>query len=332
MGDARVGDEALQVALREGDERPVDEADHREHGQCEGVAAEGVRHHLQGDADEPVGAHLQEHAGEDRRARTRRVDVRRRQPGVQRHQRRLDHEGDDEAEEDEAGAQPAARERRVLDDADHVEGVRRGRKVEADDPEEERQRSGQRVDEELDRRPGRVAVPPDGDDEVHADQAEVPEDEEEEEVERQEHAQRGRLEEEEEAVVGAFAPAQIERVGHRDGEEQRAERHQRQREAVDADLVADAERGDPRHRLDHGRQRTARVAQPDDDHEGERHQRETQCDAADDNGALARQEGHDQRAQERNGDHGGQHARASVVDDVGWRAAVTTRPPRRRRR
>ena len=93
---------------------------------------------------------------------------------------------------------------------------------------------------------GRVAVPPDGDDEVHADQAEVPEDEEQEQVERQEHAQRGRLEEEEEAVVGAFAPAQVERVGHRDGEQQRAQRHQRQGDAVHPDLVAHAERGDPR--------------------------------------------------------------------------------------
>ena len=210
--------------------------------------------------------------------------------------------------------------------------MRRGRNVEADDPEEQRQRPGQRVDEELDRRSRRIAVSPNGDDEVHTDQTEIPEDEEEEEVQREEHPERGRLEKEEETVVGALASAQVERIRHRDRKEQRAERHQRQRDAIHPDLVADAERRDPLEGLDHGRQWSARVAQPDDEggHQGtiQRPKRDpggsARCGAPAGRPRPARPVA--------NGDHGSQHARASI-----WRALEGPRefisqPPQRRLR
>ena len=63
------------------------------------------------EAQQTVGAHLQQHAGQQNRAGGRRFDVRVRQPGVQREQRHLHREGDEEAEKEplRGVAKPAPR-------------------------------------------------------------------------------------------------------------------------------------------------------------------------------------------------------------------------------
>ena len=53
------------------------------------------------DAQDAVGAHLEEHAGEDDADRRRRLDVRVGQPGVEREHRDLDGEADEERDPDD---------------------------------------------------------------------------------------------------------------------------------------------------------------------------------------------------------------------------------------
>ena len=61
--------------------------------------AAGVGQERQAEADEAVGAHLQQHAGQDDRAGGRRLDVRVGQPGVEREHRHLDREAEEEGQE-----------------------------------------------------------------------------------------------------------------------------------------------------------------------------------------------------------------------------------------
>ena len=65
-----------------------------------GVKCSGrVREHRQVEPQEPVGAHLQQHAGKDDAARGGGLDVRVRQPGVEREHRDLYGERQEEREE-----------------------------------------------------------------------------------------------------------------------------------------------------------------------------------------------------------------------------------------
>ena len=72
---------------------------------------------------EAVGAHLQQHAGQDHRARGRRLDVGVGQPGVQRHHRHLDREA--EARRRRAASACTSSGRRVLHEVGEGERGRR---------------------------------------------------------------------------------------------------------------------------------------------------------------------------------------------------------------
>ena len=97
----RVGDQLLGVVLHVGHERAVDDADHRQDAMTGAAASRGQREHRHGEAQEAVGAELQQHAGQDHRAAGGRLDVRVGQPGVQREERHLDGEGQREGAEAE---------------------------------------------------------------------------------------------------------------------------------------------------------------------------------------------------------------------------------------
>ena len=81
---------------------------------------------------------------------------------------------------------------------DDVEGA--GGEVDAEDGQQHEHRAGHRVEEELDRRVLRpvLRLAPDADQEVHRDEADLPEDVEEDQVERDEHAQHAHFEQQEE--------------------------------------------------------------------------------------------------------------------------------------
>ena len=118
--------------------------------------------------------------------------------------------------------------------------------VERQDAQQHQHRSGQRIEEELDGRVQLSRAAPDADDEVHRHQHQFPEDVEQEEIERNEHADHARLQQQEHGVV--FLDAVLDRrPGTEHGHEahQRGEHHQQQADAVDAEVVMGAERGDP---------------------------------------------------------------------------------------
>lgn len=78
-------------------------------------------------------------------------------------------------------------------------------------PDEQRQRTEERVQEELQRAAGRRAMPPTGDDEVHTDDGQIEEDEEQDQVERREQAEAAGLQEQEQRGEGAGPAARTPR-------------------------------------------------------------------------------------------------------------------------
>ena len=118
--------------------------------------------------------------------------------------------------------------------------------VEREDAQQHQHRAGQSVEKELDRRVKLPRSAPDADDEVHRHQHQFPEDVEQEEIERKKHADHARLQQQEHGVV--FADAILNGAPgaeHGDHAHEGGEHHQQQADAVDAEVVVGAERGDP---------------------------------------------------------------------------------------
>ena len=109
----RVGDQLLEIRLRHGAERAVDDVEGAERAEAARTPAPAVAvgQDREVDAQDAVGAHLQQHAGQDHRDRRRRLDVRVGQPGVEREGRDLDREADEEREPERASAKRRARSR-----------------------------------------------------------------------------------------------------------------------------------------------------------------------------------------------------------------------------
>ena len=239
----RVGDQLLQVGLHQRDEGAVDDADHREDAHERREAHRRVREERDGEPEEAVAAHLQQHAGQDHRARGRGLDVRVGQPGVERPHRHLDREGEG------AGQEEPGLERRVQrrgDELRDVEAREPGARVEHQERHQHQHAARERVEEELDRGVDPPLVAPDPDEEVHRDEHGLPEHVEEEEVLGHEDPDHPRLEQQHEDHELAH-PLLDRAPGAEEAErgEERGQDHEPQRQAVDADVVADAPGRDP---------------------------------------------------------------------------------------
>ena len=127
---------------------------------------------------------------------------------------------------------------------------RAGRKEQADEGQQQRNAANHRVNEELERRVRPLRAAPELDEEERGNEAEFPEQEPVREVQRRERAEEAALQEEEEAAVerDVFLNLLRGQHGHRDDE--RGEHQHDQPEAVEADVILDAERGNPRVSLD----------------------------------------------------------------------------------
>ncbi len=243
--DGGVGDHPFEVGLREGDQRAVQHGDHADADEDEGVLAPGVGQDGHGDAQEAVGAHLQQHPGEDRRPGGRGLGVRGWQPGVEGHGRGFHRQSDGDGQEDESAVCRASGRRVGVGQLDDVEGVGFGGQVEADEAEQQSEGAEEGVEEELQGGAGGAPVSPPRDDEVHHHDGQVEEDEEEDQVQGGEQAEAGGLEEQEQGRE-LPGPSSFPPGVRGAGEEQHAgDGHQGQGQAVDADVVADARAGDP---------------------------------------------------------------------------------------
>jgi len=166
---------------------------------------------------------------------------------VEGERRRLHGEADQQGGHDEPPGHGTALQRRVRGEGHHVEGVRGRGQVQPDEPQQQGEGPEEGVEEELQRRAGGVAVAPSGDDEVHAHDGQVEEDEEQDEVLRGEDPQTAGLQEQEQRGVGSGPVPLAQRVHRAREEHDRSERHERQRQPVQADVVAAAHAGDPAH-------------------------------------------------------------------------------------
>ena len=120
-------------------------------------------------------------------------------------------------------------------------------KASADDGGEHQQPASLGEQEELDCRVDPALVPPDGDQEIHGNQHQFPEEEEQEEIERQEDADDARqgqhqIEMEEAHALGDLAPG----GEHRHDAEPEGQKDQQQAQAIQAEMKPDAELRNPR--------------------------------------------------------------------------------------
>ena len=99
--ERRVGHQALHVALTDGQQGTVEDADHGKRQHQRGEVARGIGEKRDAVADQPEGADLVEHADQQHRAADRSFGTGIGKPGVERKERRLDGEGEEEAEEEQ---------------------------------------------------------------------------------------------------------------------------------------------------------------------------------------------------------------------------------------
>lgn len=254
VADGAVGDQTLEVALGtladqgEAGERAVDDADGGQRGEVRREGLHALGRDGQRDPHEAVGAHLQQHTGQQHRADGGGGGVRVGQPAVQRPHRGLDGQSDADREHRqqlngvaELGFRPV-----VSGECHHVEGAG----FHADEEEAEQHHDGaeQRVEDEL---PGRRLLSrpaPAGDEEVHRDEDHLEGEEEEHQVEDGEGGEGAALKSEQQGhkCLGRRARRHVE-VGVERAEEgqQRGQDDEGERDAVDAEVDADVERRDP---------------------------------------------------------------------------------------
>jgi len=319
VADRGVRDQFLHVGLDHRHQRPVDDPDDGEREEERLGGARRLREERQGETEEPVGPELQEDPRQDDRARGRSLDVRVRQPGVQREDRHLDGEG-----EREGGEQPELLRRGEgrLVQAQQVEGshprLALVQEVERQDRHQHEERTDDRVEDELDRGVDPPRSAPDPDQQVHRDQHQLPEDVEEEDVERQEDAEHPRLQHEQEDVE------LLHPLAHRaeGGEDDQRREHGRQQheidgDAVDPEEVLDPEARDPGAPVDELRPRLPRAHQADrPDGEEEAGRQDEQGPSADEPRPALREEAERDRRQQRQEDRPGED-----------RAGVRVHPP-----
>ena len=162
----RIGNQLLHALLRQRDQRGVNDCDHRKGENERGEIERGVRKHRQRKPDEAVAAHFQKNRGQHYRSRGRRLDMRVRQPGVNRPHRHLDRERGEEAE-----PQPGLHVCREVRFEQHGDVGRARGPVHRHDGEQHQHRAGEGVEEELERGVHPVPVTPNADDDEHRDEA-----------------------------------------------------------------------------------------------------------------------------------------------------------------
>ncbi len=236
VGDRRIGDQLLDVRLTEGDQRGVDDGDHRQRQHQRREHLRRLREHRNVEQDEAVAAQLQQDAGQDDRTRRRRLNVSVRQPGVHRPHWHLHREGGEEG-------QPQQRLHRgvegVLLQLRNAGGA--GRVGHPQHGQQHQHRPEQGVQEELVRRVDPVGAAPDADDQVHRDQGAFEEDVEEEQVQRGEHPDDQRLQDQEGDHV--LDDARLDRLpaGHdADRQQEGRQQDEQDRNPVNAQVIAGA--------------------------------------------------------------------------------------------
>ena len=193
----------------------------------------------QAETQDAVGAELQHDAGENHGAGRGRFGMRVRQPGVQREQRNLDRERQEErAEEQQLGARREGELSRLHQAQDVRQVERAGLAIEPQDGDQHQDRAEHRVQNEFHGGVDAALVAPHADHEIHGDQRQFPEDEEQEEVERNENADHGRLDHQQrdEEAFHIFTD-RFPGAENGDRREERGQQDEKEADAVHAQVV-----------------------------------------------------------------------------------------------
>ena len=222
---------------------PISASDHDPRG----IVASLLGEQAQVEAQHPVSAHLQQHAGQQDRSGGRRFHVRVWQPRVERKQRNLDRERQEEAEEE-----PLRRGREVRHStardliANHDEIEAAGMRVQPQNRRQHKHRRDHGVHEEFHGGIDLALVPENADQQRHRDQRGFPEEIEEEEIEGSEDAdQRGLQDQQQNEKFLYPVVHRLPRDQHAQRREERGQNHQPQRDAVDAHVVVNVGRRNP---------------------------------------------------------------------------------------
>src|SRR5216683_811352 len=250
VANRRIRDELFVVLLRHRAECAVDDVDGADTTQEEPrefMACGGENRIV--DAQDAVGAHFEQDAGEDDADRGGSFDVRVGKPRVEWEGRDFDRKADEQRE-----PYDALKIHRVMArlrcELGHVEGGICPVVVQAEHREQYQDRAEQGVEEKLD---GGVLAPratPYADEEVHRQQHHFPENVEEEKIERYEDAHHPGVEQHQERVVALLGAVDTETREDRDEADERSQQHHRDADAVDAHEVIDVVGADPRIALD----------------------------------------------------------------------------------
>jgi hypothetical protein len=325
VGDRGVGDELLEVGLDEGDEGPVEDPDDGEDPHEGGEAHGGVGEERDRHAQEAVAPHLEEHSGEDDRARGGGLDVGVGKPGVEGPHRDLDREGEGAGEEEpdlELGGDGTGGE------GGDAEAAHPRPLVQHEERHEHEHAARERVQEELHGGVDAPLVAPDPDEEVHRDEHGLPEDVEEEEVEGHEDPDHPRLEEEhEDDELADPLSDRAPRAEKGEGREEGGEDHEPEREAVHPHVVGDAPGRDPRPPLDELHRGDVPEAPEHEERQREHQGREAK--AEDLLERLPAGEGHDHRPRHGKEDEDAQQVRRSeAAHDQSTQPRSATAPAR----
>ncbi|MNS90799.1 hypothetical protein D3C72_1248640 [compost metagenome] len=253
VGNGREGNQTLDVGLRERQERTVEDPDQTQgHGERRELGRR-IREQWQGETQQAVGRGLQQDTGEVDGTCGRRLGVSVRQPGVERYDRQLDREGDEEAEHQDVlgGRRHLGFQQVGVVEGNHA-GVVEVDQYQTQDRHQHDQAGSLSEDEELGRRvdPGFLAVrrtvTPERDEEVHRHQHHFPEEEEHEQVEGEEHADDTAQDPHQVQVEEANVTLNLfPRAEYREDTQQTGQQDHQQRQAVEGQVHVDAEALDP---------------------------------------------------------------------------------------
>src|SRR5580692_2418745 len=247
VADRRVGDQLLHVGLNHGDERAVNDADQRQRHNPPLIVAGLFGKQAEVEAQQAVGAHLQQHSGQQDRAGGGRFDVRVGQPGVEREQRNFHREGEEEAEEEPLRGGGEGRHLALGDQiANFVELEGASVRVEPQYRSQHEHRGDHGVHEKLYGGVNLALVAEDANQQGHGDQRGFPEEIEEEEVERSEDADQRSLHNKKEDKEFLHAIVnRLPRDQHAQRSQERGQHHQPHGDAVHGHVVVDVGSGNP---------------------------------------------------------------------------------------
>ncbi len=288
----RIRHQLLHVLLHHGHQAHVDHRHQRQRDHQPRPVACGIRSDGHREAQETVGPQLQHDGRQHGGAARGGFHVHVRQPGVHRPHRHLHGEGREEGEEQQRLR--AGRQRQLVPRGD-VEAAA-GLVVQVHQRDQHQQRAEQRVEEELEGRVDLVRATPDADDEVHRDQRGFEEHVEQQAVHGAEHADHEAREDQERAHVLVHALGdRLPGRDHHDHRDEGRQRHEPERDAVQAQVVVHVEALDPEDLLDELRRGGAVVeVAVERQRHGQADQRADQRDPADGARLIVAPEGQQQ--------------------------------------